>query len=108
MCMVCKFCAISRNFYFQKLINFIFIFSVFTLYNDQHYICLIHHPGEKTTIQFTEIHMYSVNKDLSTVTKTHILQTNFNGSNGLAMHAIDDILAIHDRYVNKKKYQKKN
>ena len=51
--------------------------------------------------------MYSVNKDLSTVTKTHILQTNFNGSNGLAMHAIDDILAIHDRYVNKKKYQKK-
>ena len=51
--------------------------------------------------------MYSVNKDLSTVTKTHILQTNFNGSNGLAMHAIDDILAIHDRYANKKKYQKK-
>ena len=45
--------------------------------------------------------MYSVNKDLSTVTKTHILQTNFNGSNGLAIHAIDDILAIHDRYVNK-------
>ena len=54
--------------------------------------------------------MYSVNKDLSTVTKTHILQTNFNGSNGLAIHAIDDILAIHDRYVNKTKKitEKKN
>ena len=51
--------------------------------------------------------MYSVNKDLSTVTKTHILQTNFNGSNGLAIHAIDDILAIHDRYVNKKKISEK-
>ena len=52
--------------------------------------------------------MYSVNKDLSTVTKTHILQTNFNGSNGLAIHAIDDILAIHDRCVNKKKISEKN
>ena len=51
--------------------------------------------------------MFSVNKDLSTVTKTHILQTNFNGSNGLAMHAIDDILAIHDRYVNKTKKSEK-
>ena len=58
---------------------------------------MIHHPSDKSNIQNTEIHLYSVNKDLSTVTKTHVLRTNFNGCNGLAMHVIDDVLAVHDR-----------
>lgn len=71
--------------------------NVFTLYNDQHYVSLIFHPGEKSSHQFTEVHLYTVNKDLSTIFKSHILRTSFNGVNGLAMHSIDDVLAVHDR-----------
>ena len=69
--------------------------TVFNLYNGQIYLAVIIHPstgGDRTsTNQNSEIHLYSVNKDIGTVQKMHVLRTSFNGTHGLAMHSIDDV-----------------
>ena len=75
--------------------NFI---SVFNLYNGQIYVAVIIHPStgsERTSTNHnSEVHLYSVNKDVGTVQKIHVLRTSFNGSLGLAMHSIDDVSTI--------------
>ena len=54
--------------------------------------------SERTsTNQNSEIHLYNVNKDMGTVQKMHVLRTSFNGSLGLAMHSIDDVIVVHNR-----------
>ena len=75
------------------ILTTIFFLAVFNLYTDQFYVAVIIHPlmGGDRSNQNSEIHLYSVNKDAGTTQKIHVLRTCFNGSLGLAMHAIDDV-----------------
>ena len=80
---------------------------MFTLYDDRHYVAVIIHPNieHRTSASepqphhdpHSEIHLYNINKDAGIVVKSHVLRTCFNGSYGLAMHSIDDVLVVHNR-----------
>ena len=72
---------------------------VFTNYNVVNYVALVIHPDENApaSSSTSEIILYNINKDAVTVTKTHRLQTSFNGVSGLAMHTIDDVLLVHNK-----------
>ncbi len=70
---------------------------VLSLYDDQHYIAVIIHTTSGKC--YSEVQLYSVNRDAATVSRTHVLRTPFNGSQGLALHAVDDVLLVHHRKV---------
>ena len=72
---------------------------VFTNYNVVNYVAVVIHPDENApaSSSTSEIILYNINKDAVTVTKTHRLQTSFNGVSGLAMHTIDDVLLVHNK-----------
>ena len=70
---------------------------MFNLYGDQFYVGVILHPPGEQQPQNSEIHLYKINKDAGVVQKAHVLRTTFNGSTGLAMHSIDDVLVVHNR-----------
>ena len=61
------------------------------------YVAVVMHPEDASASSNSEIILYNINKDASTVTKTHRLRTTFNGISGLAMHSIDDVLLVHHK-----------
>lgn len=72
--------------------------QILKLYKEQYYVAVIIHPGEsRSNFTSSEVHLYAVNKESGTTSKSHVLRTNFNGVYGLAMHSIDDVLVVHNR-----------
>ena len=61
------------------------------------YVAVVMHPEDASASSNSEIILYNINKDASTVTKTHRLRTTFNGISGLALHSIDDVLLVHNK-----------
>lgn len=70
-----------------------------TLYSNLMYIVVILHPTAETETT-TDIHLFHVAKEGSSVTKTHILKAPFVGG-GLALNVVDNVILVHHRSAGK-------